>query len=292
MSKRGWVIFIALSLIWGTPYLLIKVGVEYLSPFVIVFVRVGLAAAFLLPLALLRGYLPTLKGHWRWVWAFALAEMTFTFLALTWAEQRITSSLAGLLIATVPLVTAIMAWRLGIDRDLKGWRTVGLVIGFVGVGAIVGLDVSGATWLAIAAIAITVLGYSIGPIIVDQKLRDVPAVGVVTMALLINTVIYLPFAIALWPTTPVPVHAWLAIGTLGIICTAVALYLLFELVTEVGPSRTTVITYINPAVAILLGFLILQEPITTGMAIGFPLILFGSWLATRKAPAMESEPHP
>jgi drug/metabolite transporter (DMT)-like permease len=292
MSKRGWVIFIALSLIWGTPYLLIKVGVEYLSPFVIVFVRVGLAAAVLLPLALLRGYLPTLKGHWRWVWAFALAEMTFTFLALTWAEQRITSSLAGLLIATVPLVTAIMAWRLGIDRDLKGWRTVGLIIGFVGVGAIVGLDVSGATWLAIAAIAITVVGYSIGPIIVDQKLRDVPAVAVVTMALVINTVIYLPFAIVLWPTNPVPVPAWLAIGTLGIICTAVALYLLFELVTEVGPSRTTVITYINPAVAILLGYIILQEPITTGMAIGFPLILFGSWLATRKAPAMESEPHP
>lgn len=292
MSKRGWVIFIALSLIWGTPYLLIKVGVEYLSPFVLVFVRVGLAAAVLLPLALLREDFPKLKGHWKWVWAFALAEITFTFLALTWAEQRITSSLAGLLIATVPLVTAIMAWRLGIDRDLKGWRTVGLIIGFVGVGAIVGLDVSGATWLAIAAIGITVAGYSMGAIIVDQKLRDVPAVAVVTMALLINTVIYLPFAFVLWPTTPVPAHAWLAIGALGIICTAVALYLLFELVTEVGPSRTTVITYINPAVAILLGFLILKEPITTGMAIGFPLILFGSWLATRKAPAMESEPHP
>ena len=281
MSKRGWVLFISLSLIWGTPYLFIKVGVEYLSPFVIVFVRVGLAAALLLPLALLRGYLPALKGHWRWVWAFALAEMTFTFLALTWAEQRITSSLAGLLVAAVPLVTAVIVWRLGIDRDLRGWRVIGLITGFIGVGVLVGLDVSGATWLAVAAVGITVVGYALGPIIVDRKLRDVPAVGVVTMALLINTVIYLPLGVLLWPSESVPMQAWLAVGALGIICTALAMYLLFELVTEVGPSRTTVITYINPAVAVLLGYLVLSEPITTGMLVGFPLILIGSWLATR-----------
>jgi drug/metabolite transporter (DMT)-like permease len=281
MSKRGWVLFISLSLIWGTPYLFIKIGVEYLSPFVIVFIRVGLAAALLAPLALYRGYVHTLKGHWRWVWAFALAEMTFTFLALTWAEQRITSSLAGLLVAAVPLVTAVIAWRLGIEHDLRGWRVIGLITGFVGVGILVGLDVSGATWLAVAAVGITVIGYALGPIIVDRKLRDVPAVGVVTMALLINTVIYLPFGVLLWPTEPVPSQAWLAVGALAVICTALALYLLFELVTEVGPSRTTVITYINPAVAVLLGYLVLSEPITTGMLIGFPLILIGSWLATR-----------
>lgn len=292
MSRRGWVLFIALGLIWGTPYLFIKIGVEYLSPFVVVFVRVGLAAAVLLPLALMKGYIPALKGHWRWVWAFAVAEMTLAFIALTWAEQRITSSLAGLLIAAVPLVTAVIAWRMGIDRDLRGWRIIGLITGFIGVAILVGLDVSGATWLAIVAVSVTVVGYAIGPIIVDQKLRDVPAVGVVTMALLINTAIYLPFGIFLWPSEPVPINAWLAVVALAVICTALALYLLFELVAEVGPSRTTVITYINPIVAVFLGYVVLSEPITIGMMAGFPLVLLGSWLATKKAPAMESQPHP
>lgn len=292
MSRRGWVLFIALGLIWGTPYLFIKIGVEYLSPFVVVFVRVGLAAAILLPLALMKGYIPALKGHWRWVWAFAVAEMTLAFIALTWAEQRITSSLAGLLIAAVPLVTAVIAWRMGIDRDLRGWRIIGLITGFIGVAILVGLDVTGATWLAIVAVSVTVVGYAIGPIIVDQKLRDVPAVGVVTMALLINTAIYLPFGIFLWPSEPVPINAWLAVVALAVICTALALYLLFELVAEVGPSRTTVITYINPIVAVFLGYIVLSEPITIGMMAGFPLVLLGSWLATKKAPAMESQPHP
>lgn len=292
VSRRGWVIFIALGIIWGTPYLFIKIGVEYLSPSMIVFARVALGAAVLVPLVLAKGIFGQLRGHWRWVVAFALAEMTFTFVALTWAEERITSSLAGLLVAAVPMVAAVIAWRLGIDDQLRGMRLVGLGVGFAGVALLVGLDVTGATWLAIGAVGITVLGYAIGPIIVDRKLRDVPSLAVIGAALLINTVIYLPLALLTWPTEPVPTHAWLSIAALGILCTAVAMLLLFALVAEVGPARTTVITYINPAVAVVLGFIVLSEPITIGMALGFPLVLLGSWLATRRAPALEAEPHP
>ena len=126
----------------------------------------------------------------------------------------------------------------------------------------------------------------------DQKLRDVPSLAVVTAALAINSVLYAPLAFLTWPTDPVPASAWLSMLALGILCTAIAMYLLFALVAEVGPARTTVITYINPAVAVLLGFWILSEPITPGMAVGFPLVLLGSWLATRRAPAVEAEPHP
>jgi len=285
------VLFIAMGIIWGLPYLLIKVGVEHLSPFVVIFVRVALSAVVLLPIAIGRGQLKELRGHWRWVVAFALVEMTFTFLALTWAEERITSSLAGLLIAAVPLVAAVIAWRLGMDDRLRGMRLVGLGVGIVGVGALVGLDVSAGTWLAIAAVGITILGYAIGPIIVARHLSDVPSLAVIAMALTINTVIYAPFAAVTWPTEPVPSTAWWSVVALGLICTAVAFLLFFQLIAEVGPARTTVITYINPAVAVLLGVAVLSEPITTGILIGFPLVLLGSWLATRRGPVIEQEPH-
>lgn len=291
MSRRGWILFASLGIIWGLPYLLIKVGVESLSTPMVVFSRLAIAAVILLPIAIARQQIPQLRGHWRWVIAFAIVEMTFTWWALTWAEERISSSLAGLFIATVPLTTAIIARRFGLDDRLTGTRLVGLGIGFLGVGALVGLDVTGGDLLAIAALVVTVLGYSIGPIIVDRRLQGVPSLAVIAVALTINAVIYAPFAWVTRPTEPVPASAWLAVALLGALCTAAAFIIFFALIAEVGPSRTTLITYVNPAVAVALGIVILDEPFTLGIAIGFPLVLLGSWLATRRAPALESEPH-
>ena len=291
MSRRGWALFISLGVIWGLPYLLIKVGVESLSPFVVVFARVFIGAAILLPIAFFTGQLSKLKGHWRWVFIFAIVEMTFTFLALTWAEQRISSSLAALLISTVPLTAAIIARAMGLDSRLSGMRLVGLGVGFAGVAALVGLDVSGGDFLSVAAISITVLGYALGPIIVDRKLSSAPSVAVIAASLTINALIYAPFAWLTWPTEPVPAIAWWSIVALGAVCTAGAFIIFFALIAEVGPARTTVITYVNPGVAVILGVLILGEPLTPGILIGFPLVLAGSFLATRRAPTMESEPH-
>jgi drug/metabolite transporter (DMT)-like permease len=292
VSRRGWVLFLSLGLIWGIPYLLIKVSVEYLSTPMVVFGRMALGAAILLPIAVATRQLGMLRGHWRWVVAFAVVEMTFTLLALTWAEERISSSLAALFIATVPIVTALIALRVGLDDRLTGSRLIGMAVGFVGVAALVGLDVSGTDLIAIAALIVTVVGYSVGPIIVDRRLSDVPALAVVAAAAAINAVIYAPFAWLTRPTEPVPASAWWAVAALGAVCTALAFVIFFALIAEVGPSRTTLITYVNPAVAVVLGIVILSEPITLGIAIGFPLVLLGSYLATRKAPAMESEPHP
>lgn len=291
VSRRGWLLFVSLGVIWGLPYLLIKVGVTSLSTPMVVFGRLAIGAAILLPVAIATGQLRRLRGHWRWVVAFALVEMTFTWWALTWAEERISSSLAGLFIATVPLVTALLARRFGLDDRLTGTRLVGLAVGFLGVGALVGLDVSGGDLLAIAALVITVVGYSVGPIIVDKRLSDVPSLAVIAVALTLNAVIYAPFAWVTRPTAPVPASAWWAVVALGAVCTAAAFLIFFALIAEVGPSRTTLITYVNPAVAVVLGILVLDEPITLGIAIGFPLVLLGSWLATRRAPALEYEPH-
>ena len=290
MSRRGLILFLSLGLIWGLPYLLIKVSVEYLSPEVIVFLRVFIAAIILMPVVIKRGYLRELKGHWKWVFVFAVVEITFPIGALTYAEIKLSSSMAGLLVAAVPIVAAIIAWRLGIDDRITGIRILGLSIGIVGVAALVGLDVSGSELISVALLGITVVGYALGPIIVSQKLATVPALAAVAMAMVINSVIYSPLAFINRPTEAIPINVWVAVAVLGAVCTALAFVLFFALVAEVGPTRTTVITYINPAVAVILGVLVLSEPITLGLVIGFPLILIGSFLATRKAPTFESEP--
>lgn len=292
MSRRGLVLFVALGLIWGIPYLLIKVAVEYVDPAFVVFARVALGALILIPIVLARRQLHLLRGHWPWVFVFALVELTFTLLALSWAEERISSSLAALLIAAVPIVGTILANRFGLDAHITPRRLVGLGIGFLGVALLVGLDITGSTALAIAALAITVLGYALGPIVIEKKLQDVPNLPVIAAALAINTLIYLPFGILQWPTQTVPASAWLSLAILGVVCTALAFVMLFMLIAEIGASRAQVITYINPAVAVILGVLVLSEPVTLGIAIGFPLVLIGSWLGTRSGPAVEAEPHP
>ncbi|MFY9208215.1 MAG: EamA family transporter [Candidatus Nanopelagicales bacterium] len=290
MTKRGAILFLSLGLIWGLPYLLIKVSVEYLSPEVIIFLRVLLAAMILMPVVIKRGYLRQLKGHWKWVFVFAIVEITFPFGALTFAELRLSSSMTGLLIAAVPIVSAIFAWRLGIDDRITGMRVAGLAVGILGVASLVGFDLTGGELLSASLLIITVIGYALGPIIVSQKLSTAPALAAIAMATAINTIIYAPFAFISRPTETVPLNVWLAVAVLGAICTALAFILFFSLVAEVGPARTTVITYINPAVAVILGVIVLSEPITLGLVVGFPLILIGSYLATRKGPAFESEP--
>ena len=284
-------LFVSLGIIWGLPYLLIKVAVETVEPSFVVFVRVALGALVLLPIVIVTGQWRHLRGHWRWVVAFALVEITFTFLALTWAEQRISSSLAALLIAAVPIVGAVLAWRFGLDTHWSTRRGVGLAIGFLGVAALVGFDADGSSWVAVVAVGVTVLGYSLGPIIIEKRLHEVPSLPVITAALAVNTLIYAPIAWVARPTGPVPANAWASMVVLGVLCTALAFVFLFALIAEVGAPRAQVITYINPAVAVVLGVVVLGEPVTLGIALGFPLVLIGSWFATRGGSAVEAEPH-
>lgn len=291
MTPRGWFLLVSLGIIWGIPYLFIKIAVETFSPGTLVFLRVAIAGIILLPIVLARGQWRSLRGHWRWVIAFALVEMAFTWTALNWAEERITSSLAALLIALVPLVTALLARFVGLDDRLTGSRVVGLVIGFVGVGILVGFDLTGGDLPVLAAMAIVVLGYALGPILVDRKLGELPSLAVIAAAMLVNTIIFAPIAALTWPSEPIPLRAWISVLILGAICSALAFIVFFRLIAEVGPSRTTLITYINPVVAVILGIVVLSEPLTLGMVAALPLILLGSWLATRRAPAIESEPH-
>ena len=285
MSRRGWLLFISLGIIWGTPYLLIKVAVADLSPFVVVFGRVALAAAILLPIAAVTGQLRQLRGLWGWILVFAIVEISLPFWSLTWAEQRLSSSLTALVIAGVPLTAAVIARLLGLDHRLGPTRLLGLGIGILGVAALVGLDITGESALSVAALSIAVLGYALGPIIVDTKLSAAPSLAVIAVALTINAIGYAPLAWTHQPTdwSTVPAQAWWTVAVLGVLCTAIAFLLFFALIAEVGPARTTVITYVNPAVAVLLGIAIGGEQLTPGILVGFPLVILGSFLATRRS---------
>jgi drug/metabolite transporter (DMT)-like permease len=288
MSRRGWLLFVAMCLIWGIPYLLIRVALRDLSPPTLVFARTLPAAALLLPLALRRGYLRSVLPRWRWVLAFAVVEMAIPWLLLSRGEQKLTSSTAGLLIASVPLMAALV-YRVSPDTDrLKGRQLVGLIIGFAGVAVLVGIDIGHSDLLAVGEIGVVALGYSLGPLIVSRKLSDLPSLGVVSVAIGLTAVGYAPFALTNLPHRLSAEVVWSIVG-LTLICTALAFWLFFALIAEVGPARSTVITYVNPAVAVLLGITVLGEPFTTGIAVGFPLIVVGSVLATaRRAPLVSA----
>jgi drug/metabolite transporter (DMT)-like permease len=283
MSKRGWLLFTAMSVIWGIPYLLIKVSLRDLTPGTLVFARTGIAALLLVPLAAKRGMLRPLLAKWRILLLYTVIEIAGPWFLLSSAEQRLSSSLAGLLVASVPLIGAVAAMIIGGGHDDRpdARRLFGLLVGLGGVAVLVGVDVSGSDAWAAVAIAITAVGYATGPMLISRKLTDLPTLGVVAASLGLTAIGYAPVAAVQWPTHLSAKVIWSVLG-LALICTALAFIVFFSLIAEVGPARATVITYVNPAIALLLGVLLLNEPFTVGIAIGFPLILIGCFFATSR----------
>ncbi len=290
VSRRGWVLFGSLSVIWGIPYLFIKIAVGELSPPVVVFGRTALAASVLLPLAAARGSLAPVRAVWRWVLVFATVEIAVPFVALGYAELRLTSALTALLIAAVPLMALLFSRLLGLEHRLDTRRMLGLLVGICGVAALAGLDLGGGDVLSVLTALCAVVGYALGPILASTRLAGVPGLGVSAAALTVTAVVYAPIAVLTWPDERVTVRAWAAVAVLGLICSALAFAVFFALVAEVGPARMTVITYLNPAVAVLAGVAVLDEPLTLGIVVGFPLVLLGSVLATARGRDVVSAP--
>lgn len=282
MTWRTWTTFIVLCVIWGIPYFLIKVALVDLSPAVVAWGRIALGALVLLPIAWHRGMLRPAMAHKGAIFAFAVCELVGPFSAISFAETRISSSLTGVLIATVPLVVALIAPLFGIREKLGARRAIGLMIGFAGVVALLGIDrLSGADqWVGAAALIIAVLGYAIGPLIVQRHLAGVDELGATAASLSVAAVILLPFALYHAPTQMPSTASIASVVTLGVVCTALALFLFFYLIHAAGASRAAVVAYINPGVATLLGVLVLREPFGVGLVVGLSMILFGSWLAT------------
>jgi drug/metabolite transporter (DMT)-like permease len=281
MTRRSWALFAAMCVIWGIPYLLIRVAVRDVTPGTLVFARTAIGGLILLPLALRAGGFGPVLRRWRPLLAFTAIEVAGPWLLLGDAETKLSSSLTGLLVAAVPLVGVVIAKLSGNAERVDFARGTGLVLGVVGVSMLVGLDVGSVQVRPLLEVALVAVGYALGPVIMDRRLADLPSIPVVSATLLICAVGYLPYAIF-----NVPSHLGakpaLSIVVLGVVCTAIAFVTFFALIAEIGPARSTVITYVNPAVALLLGVLLLSEDFTLGMAVGFPLILVGSVLAARK----------
>lgn len=281
MSRRGWALFAAMCLIWGIPYLLIRVAVRDLSPADVVFFRTAAATLLLLPIAVRRGDLVAVFRRWRPLLLFTAIEVTAPWWLLSTAEQHMSSALTGLLIAAVPLFGVVLSRLLGSAEVFDRVRLTGLALGLAGVVSLVGLQLGHVNGLAVAAVLVTAVGYAAGPLVLARRLADLPAVGVTTASLALTTVVWAaPAAVSLPSHVSGDVVA--SMVGLAVVCTAAAFVIFFALIAEVGPTRATVITYVNPAVAILLGVVVLGEHFTLGMAIGFPLVIAGSILATRQ----------
>jgi drug/metabolite transporter (DMT)-like permease len=291
MTRRGLVLFVLMSVIWGIPYLFIRIAVAEITPATLVLARTVLAAAILLPIALLRVDLRPVLARWRWVVAFAAVEIAIPWIALGSAEQHLSSSLAGLLIAGVPLVGTAFALATGGADRLGRAGLLGLLIGLIGVAAIVGADYATSDPTALLQIGIVVIGYPVGPAILARRLGGLPTVGVMALSLTLCAVVYAPIAAVQWPSVMPSANVVAAVVILAVICTAAAFILFAALIDEIGPVRATVITYVNPAVAAVLGVLVLGETFSPAMGIGFALVILGSTLATRPSRTV-AEPLP
>lgn len=287
-GRRALVLLAALGVAWGVPYLLIKIAVAELHPTTIVLGRVAIATALMVPLAVSRGALAGALRYWRIVVVYAVIEIVLPWFFLTSAERELPSSLTGLLIAGVPIVGVVIALVTRSNERLGVRGVLGMAVGFAGVALLVGFE-SGATGgggqaRAVAELGVVIVCYAVGPVIMARYLGDAPATGVIALSMVTATLVYavpgIAYAPTAWPSAEV---TWSVVG-LGVVCTAGAFILFFALVAEVGAVRSTLVTYLNPAVAVAAGALVLDEPVTWLTAAGFVLVLAGSALASRRAP--------
>lgn len=282
MTARVWLAFIAICFIWGTPYFFIKHAIHELSPVWVAWGRLVCASLLLIPVALWRGQLHGMVKHWRIIIVFALVELVGPFFLIAQGERWISSSLAGILLAGVPMIVVIVSPLMGVHERVSTRQVIGLATGLIGVVALLGLDtLEGAQgWIGAACILLAAVGYAIGPLIIQRHLAGVDSLGTVAASVAIGATVLTVPAIF---TAPATYPSALAIGSvviLGLMCTALALLLFVYVISHAGAARAAVVTYVNPAVALVLGVFLLDEHFGLGPAVGLVLILLGSWLAT------------
>jgi drug/metabolite transporter (DMT)-like permease len=275
VNRRAAILFVSLGLAWGIPYLLIKVAVEELSPLTLVLARTAPAALLLLPIAFAKGAVRPVLARWRPLLAYSVIEIVVPWLLISRAEQHITSSLAGLLIAAVPFASVFVAIAFGRREQLGAFGLGGLLVGFAGVAFLVGVDVSGSQWGAVGKMAVVVVCYATGAAMLGRWMSDLPGIGVVAVSVAIAALIYTPFAVPGLPSHFPSGKVVASVALLAVVCTAAAFLLLFALINEIGPVRATTITYLNPVVAVVAGAVILDERITVWTVVGFALVLTG-----------------
>lgn len=284
MTRKSWSLFVAVGILWGIPYLLIRVAVRDFSPAMVVFSRVLIGALILVPLSMRQKSFSVALRNYKYIFLYAAVEIMGPWFLITKAEMKISSGLAGLLVATVPIWATIYASMTGDKTVWHRKRLMGLVIGFAGLVAVVGIEsLSGKNSLwAIFSILVAAVGYALAPNMIMKKLPNVSGLAINALAMTMAALVYSPFAILQWPSGHVSRDSLLSVIALGIFPTAMAFVVFFAVLKEIGPARASLVTYLNTAFAVVLGVLILSEPLTLGIIIGLPLVLAGSYFASRK----------
>jgi drug/metabolite transporter (DMT)-like permease len=284
VTRRGWVLFAVMAIVWGIPYLMIKVAVGSVSVPMVVFSRTAGGALLLLPLALRAGNMGALRQHWRPLIAFACFEIIVPWVLLSDAERRLSSSMTGLLIAAVPITGVLVARLTGGTERVSAKRWLGLVVGLVGVAVLALPHLEGGAGWPVAEVLLVAVCYASAPLIATRKLADVSSIQLTATCLTLAALAYSPAAIVTWPAQVPPGRVIAALIGLATICTALAFLVFFQLIREVGASRAMVFTYVNPAVAVAAGVIVLGEPLSAEIVASFALILAGSALATAPQP--------
>jgi len=284
MSRRNWFLFVFLGFICGIPYLLIKVAVEEISPTMIVLSRVLIGSAILIPIAMKRGSLMPAIRAWRYVLPYAIGEMIGPWFLITAAEEKMSSGLAGLLVATVPIWATLIASMHGDKTVWQSKRLIGILIGFIGIVLVVGIEsFSGRqSIVAIFMVLIAAIGYAWAVTMVTAKIPHIEPISINAVAMVYTVIAYLPFLFLYMPEKVPSAEALGSVLLLGLFPTALAFILFFQLIKDIGPARGSLVTYLNTAFAVMLGVIILNEPFTLGIAVGLPLVLIGSYFASRK----------
>lgn len=282
MTRRAWLLMGLLAALWGASYLFIKVALDDgLHPVFIVFARLALGAAVLVPIALRQRALGALRTHPGAIAFMAIVQVVVPFLLITYGERHIASSLAGILVASAPIFTAVLAARFDADERPRGVAAAGVGLGIFGVVLLFGVDLSGDAKALAGGLMVLLasLGYAVGAMFLKHRLRGVPPVGVAASTLVVGTVLLAPAALFALPDAMPSATAAGSLLLLGAGGTGIAFAIFYTLIAGIGPSRAALVAYIAPGFAVFYGVWLLSEPLTAGAVLGLVLILAGSWIA-------------
>jgi drug/metabolite transporter (DMT)-like permease len=281
MDRRSWSMLLVLGAIWGASYMFIKIGVRDMSPAMVAWARIALAAAVLIPFAAAAGALRGISGRVGVLTLVGAVQVAGPFVLIAAGEEEISSSLAGILVASAPLFTAVLAIWVDHEERSQGLRLVGILLGLVGVAVLLGVDLGGTTGELLGGLAVVLasLGYAIGGFVVKHRLSDAQPIGVAAAVMVPSTVMLAPVALITAPGDTPGAGPIAAVATLGVLGTGVAFAIFYSLMARVGPARAFIVTYVAPGFAVAYGAVLLDEAITAATIAGLALILGGSWLA-------------
>jgi drug/metabolite transporter (DMT)-like permease len=285
MDRRAWTLLLVLGAIWGASYLFIEIGIRDFSPGMVAFLRVALASATLLALAARAGALGGFRPHLWTLVALGALQVAGPFVLIAAGQQEITSSLAGILVTSAPLFTALLAIWVDQEERSTGARLGGVMLGVVGVALLLGVDLggSGDELLGGLAVVLAGLGYAVGGFMVKHRLATRPPIGVAAWVVTAAAVLLVPVALIGFPDATPGLGPVAAVTALGVIGTGVAFAIFYDLIATVGPARAFIVTYLAPGFAVVYGATLLDESIGVVTIAGLALILLGSYLAAEGA---------